>query len=369
MIIRCESCGTRYNLAEEKVLPGGTRVRCARCGAVFMVFPSSSEELPELEIFSEEFGVETELEEGQAAAQREDAETQGTFSLAEKKEAGFEQSSPFDPDDFSLGGDDDPSGASFPRQKSEEFEGLEGDFDLSSDEGFSSAENEPSSVEKDDKSGEVKEDFSPPPLLSSMGGQKGPTDLVYREQKRGGLSLAGRLLLVLVLVVAAVGGGLAGYLFWSGEPLDFSRLSWSARSGKSAPQQPVESIRLTDIEGFFAMNRDAGRLFVIRGQAVNELSEARGAISVKGVLYDATGRPIAQKIAYCGNPLDNEALGVLPMRKIDEAMKNQFGADFSNLTTAPGKSIPFTIVFQNVPDRLAEFSVDVNGSNPATADR
>ena len=39
MIIRCESCGTCYRFADERVRPEGTRVRCARCQAVFTVVP------------------------------------------------------------------------------------------------------------------------------------------------------------------------------------------------------------------------------------------------------------------------------------------------------------------------------------------
>ena len=37
MIVQCEACQTRFRLADEKVKPGGTKVRCSRCKEVFTV--------------------------------------------------------------------------------------------------------------------------------------------------------------------------------------------------------------------------------------------------------------------------------------------------------------------------------------------
>jgi predicted Zn finger-like uncharacterized protein len=39
MIISCESCQARFRLADEKLKPGGTRVRCSKCQHVFTVMP------------------------------------------------------------------------------------------------------------------------------------------------------------------------------------------------------------------------------------------------------------------------------------------------------------------------------------------
>ena len=40
MIIQCQACQTRFRLADEKVKPGGTRVRCSKCKEIFTVMPS-----------------------------------------------------------------------------------------------------------------------------------------------------------------------------------------------------------------------------------------------------------------------------------------------------------------------------------------
>ncbi len=45
MIVKCEACGTRYRLDDERVKPGGVKVRCSRCGHVFTLYP----EVPKVE--------------------------------------------------------------------------------------------------------------------------------------------------------------------------------------------------------------------------------------------------------------------------------------------------------------------------------
>ena len=39
MIITCEQCQTRFRLADDKVKPGGSKVRCSKCRHVFTILP------------------------------------------------------------------------------------------------------------------------------------------------------------------------------------------------------------------------------------------------------------------------------------------------------------------------------------------
>ena len=39
MIITCEQCQARFRMADEKLKPGGTKVRCSKCRHVFTVMP------------------------------------------------------------------------------------------------------------------------------------------------------------------------------------------------------------------------------------------------------------------------------------------------------------------------------------------
>ena len=45
-------------------------------------------------------------------------------------------------------------------------------------------------------------------------------------------------------------------------------------------------------------------------------------------------------------------------------MNNQFGDSLSNMNVAAGASIPFTIVFRNLPDGIANINVEVVESKP-----
>jgi len=44
MVIQCSSCDTRFKLADDKLKPGGVKVRCSKCKEVFTVMPPDEEE-------------------------------------------------------------------------------------------------------------------------------------------------------------------------------------------------------------------------------------------------------------------------------------------------------------------------------------
>jgi hypothetical protein len=180
-----------------------------------------------------------------------------------------------------------------------------------------------------------------------------------QQRKSGILGLAIVLLLLL--------SGIAGYFFWQGKIPDFTSLI--ARITGKTPPPPVAAgqIRVSDLNSYFVDNAEAGQLFVIQGRVVNEYAETRSAIAVKGVLFGQSGQPLMQQTVFPGNMLNESTLRTLPFAKIEESMNNQFGDSLSNLNIAPGKSIPFTIVFRNLPSGLAEFTAEVSDSKPGSS--
>ena len=46
MVIQCSECQTRFKLADDKMKPGGIKVRCAKCKHVFSVSSPESEVEP-----------------------------------------------------------------------------------------------------------------------------------------------------------------------------------------------------------------------------------------------------------------------------------------------------------------------------------
>ena len=171
----------------------------------------------------------------------------------------------------------------------------------------------------------------------------------------------GVLLFMLVLLLGL--GGAAGYLYYKGDSLNWRSLV--DRITGQAPLAPAKGqIQLSGLTSYFVKNRESGQLFIIEGQVINQYPEARSAIAVKGILFNEKGKQVLQQTVFAGNPMDERALRTLPYSKIQENMNNQFGDSLSNLNVEPNKSIPFTIVFRNLPSDLAEFTVEVTDSKP-----
>lgn len=197
---------------------------------------------------------------------------------------------------------------------------------------------------------------APPSASRATPAAKKPTAPRRKKQVSG-------VFLFLLLLLALAGA--ASYAYWSLGP-EKIRGYLESLVDRPAPAPAPSRIRLIELKGFFVQNAHEGQLFAITGQAVNDHSEARSAIAVKGILYDDKGQPLLQQTVFAGNPLPEETLRQAPFSKIEEGMNNQFGDSLSNLNVASGKAIPFTIVFKGLPPKLTEFTVEVADSRPGS---
>jgi len=114
-------------------------------------------------------------------------------------------------------------------------------------------------------------------------------------------------------------------------------------------------------------NNQEGDLFVIRGEALNEFKGLRSSVLVKGTILGDNGVILQSQSAYCGNPLKDSSLKNLSFKEIRNVMSNELGENLVNLNIAPGKGVPFTIVFNKVvPKNIKEFTVEVIESKPGS---
>lgn len=123
-----------------------------------------------------------------------------------------------------------------------------------------------------------------------------------------------------------------------------------------------------DPETKFIENQKQGRLFVISGKVTNHYPRARGMIRVKADII-TPGPVVAQtQTVSCGNMLTDEELATLDLETIMKQLANPSGANNSNLKIEPGKSVPYMIVFSNLPENLEAFELEVSvaGSRPAS---
>jgi len=199
------------------------------------------------------------------------------------------------------------------------------------------------------------------PPRSTKNRQRGTARIKKRKKNRH----TGLVLMLLLTALLAGGYAYLAQIKGTWDPHVLLR-HLQLLTGTSAPEDPTAKIELLNMRSTFISNQNAGQLFAISGEARNGYDHTRSAIAVKGVIYDAKGKPVMQQTVFCGNPLDEAALRTLPFAKIKETMNNQFGDSLSNLDVAPGKTVPFTIVFRNLPNEVTEFNVEVADSRPGT---
>ncbi|RMF48291.1 MAG: DUF3426 domain-containing protein [Deltaproteobacteria bacterium] len=214
---------------------------------------------------------------------------------------------------------------------------------------------------------------STPPAPSSRSDAAKGTDMPPRPRRRSSTNTRrrkkrkSRALPLFFLLLLTLAGG----YYWLAErqgtwdPVVLARYLQGLVENKPSVD-PTVNIELGNLKGMFVTNQSAGQLFAISGQATNRYQHPRSTVTVRGVIYDRKGQAVLQQTVFCGNPLDEAALRTLPWSKIEESMNNQFGEALSNLDIAPGKAVPFTIVFKNLPGEVAEFNVVVVDSRPGS---
>ncbi len=184
---------------------------------------------------------------------------------------------------------------------------------------------------------------------------------VGKKKNRGARPMLALCVLLLALIFAG------GVFYFQKGPAGMQAVL-DQLLGTQAPKVHDGSIAIGDLSGFYIVNVQAGELFVVSGNATNRYPHARANVQLKGLLYSSEGALLLQQTIFAGNPMDKRTLRSLPLGKIQENMNNQFGDSLSNFNLQPGRSIPFTVVFHDLPDTLSEFTVEVVDSRPAAVE-
>ena len=113
-------------------------------------------------------------------------------------------------------------------------------------------------------------------------------------------------------------------------------------------------ISVEKLRGYYLETAKSSKIFVIEGQAVNHWKESRSLIKVKGILLDAKGGKVGEKVVYCGNTLSEKDLKELDREAIEKSLSSQFGISFSNVDIPPGKFVPFMIAFIDFAPKMPQ---------------
>jgi len=325
MIVQCEKCGTKFSLDDSLIKPNGSKVRCSLCKHVFTVFS------PEEELFEEAQTVAVrrdQLEDtltldsspvASAGKSLEEAEFEEVFEESTEDVEKFEAVSPEDLHELLK--DEVPASEPAVREYREEETGW-------------------AAMEQERPREAVK--------TKTIAKRKSPI-----------------LLILLLLILCIIAAGAAIYV-WAPEMIPDSLSMLKSEEKKEAADLGIRRLSFQEVKGSFVESEGIGQLFVISGNVRNDYSKSRSFILIKGSILDDSGKVVKKKLVYAGNPLTEKQLETVSLEEMERAMKNRYGADRQNVDVQPGSAVPFTIVFEELPEDLGEFTVEAVRSAPGS---
>ncbi len=120
-----------------------------------------------------------------------------------------------------------------------------------------------------------------------------------------------------------------------------------------------------DLNGTFVDSEKAGKLFVVKGLVTNDYPDRRSFISIRSNILDSKGTEVKNKIVFAGNPISDKKIQSLTPEEIDNRLRDKLGKDKMNINIQPNSSIPFMIVFSDLPEDMSEFTVEAISSSIA----
>ena len=207
------------------------------------------------------------------------------------------------------------------------------------------------------------------PLASSEEKKTASSSVAAKIEPAGEIKSSKRGIIIALLVLFLSLGGAFYYVLASGENISIFGIDLKetmAKYGIAIGVPGMGKIELTDLKGYYFQAGSEGMIFVVEGNALNNYKEPRSFIRVKGNLYDSDGSLVMSKEAYGGNILSRNDLRNFSKGKVLKEMDYRVGKGLVNSNIAAGSKVPFMVVFYGVPDNLAEFDIEVVGSEDAT---
>ncbi len=242
-------------------------------------------------------------------------------------------------------------------------------YDESLDDEFEEEEDEETWIEEDTAEEEepVKEAGTAPGSRSRI--EKPPVpDFMDKDlaKKPSGLSKFFKFLLsFLVIAVILVAGYSTSIIMGIEVPylssLKIPFIDSTLQKYQSRPEPVNIVLDNQSINGRFASNKAEGKLFIITGRAANKSAFPVSQLRVEGTLITKGDVTARTKQVYCGNMIPEETLKNAEIDAIDRILTKKSGEKGANENIRSNGSIPFMIVFSNLPDNLENFSVKMAG--------
>lgn len=161
-----------------------------------------------------------------------------------------------------------------------------------------------------------------------------------------------------VLAVLLAAGGYLGLTTSGRKTLEGTVTGVAALWGgnPAAPAAPKYDLR--NVIGYYESGAASPRILVIKGQVANLSTVEKSGIRVHAALLDNTDVVLMQQAVYAGNVLSGEALRKGDRDTLSKAMGNRFGEGLANMHVAPGKAIPFMVVFFDAPANIDSYKLE-----------
>jgi predicted Zn finger-like uncharacterized protein len=308
MIVNCEKCGTQYNIDDNKVKPGETKVRCTQCQHVFTIPHPLT--LNEKDIF------------GETEAKAEDAFMK-EWTQDVRPQPPQEPSQPVPP-----ATDQAPPPKAFIPPTTEESQ---------------------VTPEKPTEEMPAAEAASPEQEIFPAS----PAPLAEPPLKKERKTSTSFLVIMLFLLIVAL-----SLYFW------FNRTEGSIPAFEFIYEKIYTLMEGEKAEKLFIVglrgaeyNLDGGTVYVIQGKVANRSEETKRSVKVQATLFDKVGKEVATSIGYCGVTITDGEI----KNSTYDALKSSFGfIGAGRARPVPSQqNPPFTIIFFSPPEGASDFRVDI----------
>jgi hypothetical protein len=129
--------------------------------------------------------------------------------------------------------------------------------------------------------------------------------------------------------------------------------------GKSASVEG--GLSLNNVRSYYRDNQHAGRILVIQGEVRNTSDYSLVRVLVTSRVYDIRNNPVSQVTIYAGPVFTMEQLWTLTVQEFHTLLSRPQNSQGILYELLPQGTLPFMIVMANLPDNIADYTVDVEG--------
>ena len=358
MIVTCDECSTKFNFDNSLIKEKGSKVRCSVCQNIFTVYlPTENQQEPESDI-APSLAIQTEPT--ITNTDYKDSEIKPGFKKEwfdlvldnAKCEVGVTHSNEWNKqtdeeiflkEDFFADQKNEPDEEIFLREglTPEEEEALLNQY---YDKNSLNSKNSEDDGNKNEN-GESEENLQ-------------------NIEKKNRKSVFGMFLLIVFIiflltagtyVTGIVGGYNIPYLSDIRIPVvqDYIEKIFP----KKQEAKPV--LNDTIISDRFMTNTTTGTLFVITGQVDNTTEETFHYIELEAILSSGDGNASISKKVFCGNIIPDEMLRNGDITEIERLLNIREGKNNSNMNIQAHSSVPFMVVFFELPDKLKSYNIKI----------